>query len=104
LIISSSVTQRTVEETAIYELLGEVEETSSTHRILAGKPFGNPLESPTTKYDQAKDFQQMLKGVVSSFLLCLLNYPDMFRLPNAIFRGLHFPFLYATSVLVYKAE
>jgi hypothetical protein len=38
-----------------------------------------------------KDVQQMPKGVVSSFL-CSLNYSDMFRLPNVIFRGLHFHF------------
>jgi TolA-binding protein len=37
--------------------------------------------------NQVKYVQQMLKGVVSSFLLCSINYPHMFRLPNAIFRG-----------------
>jgi hypothetical protein len=42
---------------------------------------------------QVKDVQQMLKDVVRSFfLLCSLNYPDMFWLPNAILRGLQFPF------------
>jgi hypothetical protein len=38
--------------------------------------------------DSAKNNKQMLKAIL---LLCLLNYPDMFRHPNAIFRGLHFP-------------
>jgi hypothetical protein len=49
---------------------------------------------------QVKDVQQMLKGVVSSFLLCSINYPDMFRLPNAIFRGLHYPYISYSSFLV----
>jgi hypothetical protein len=38
-----------------------------------------------------QDNQQKLKGVLSVFLLYSLNYPDMFRHTNAIFRGLHFP-------------
>jgi hypothetical protein len=35
------------------------------------------------------------------FLLCSINYSDMFRLPNAIFRGLHFPFISYSSRLVF---
>jgi hypothetical protein len=42
----------------------------------------------------------MLKGVVSSFLLCSLNYPNMFWLSNAIFRGLHFPFIPSTFKVI----
>jgi hypothetical protein len=42
--------------------------------------FSNPVQ----------DKQQILKGVIS-FLLYSLNYPDMFRHPNAIFRGLYVP-------------
>jgi hypothetical protein len=29
------------------------------------------------------------QGRCKQFLLCSINYPDMFPLPNAIFRGLH---------------
>jgi hypothetical protein len=42
----------------------------------------------------------MLKGAVSSFLLCSTNYLDMIRLPNAIFRGLHYPFISYSSFLL----
>jgi hypothetical protein len=51
-------------------------------------------------FNQVKDVQQMLKGVVSGFLLCSLNYSDMFRLPNVIFRVLQFPFISYASLLV----
>jgi hypothetical protein len=37
--------------------------------------------------NSVKENQLMLKVVVSKFLLCSLNYPNMFRHPNATFRG-----------------
>jgi hypothetical protein len=42
-------------------------------------------------YNPVQNNQQMFKGVVSVFLLYLLNYPDMFRHPIAILMGLHVP-------------
>jgi hypothetical protein len=40
------------------------------------------------------------QGHCKQFLLCSINYPNIFRLPNAIFRGLHFPFISYSSLLV----
>jgi hypothetical protein len=37
------------------------------------------------------------QGRCKQFLLCSVNYPDMFRLPNAIFRGLHYPGTHSTA-------
>jgi hypothetical protein len=42
---------------------------------------------PSIFHNPVEENQLMLKGVVSNFLLCSLNYPDMFRHPNAIFKG-----------------
>jgi hypothetical protein len=46
-------------------------------------------QCPETTSHSDERYQQMLKGVVSNFLLCSLNYPDMFRHPNAICRWPH---------------
>jgi hypothetical protein len=40
------------------------------------------------------------QGCCKHFLLFSINYPDMFRLTNAIFRGLHYPFISYSSFLV----
>jgi hypothetical protein len=51
-------------------------------------------------FNQVKDVQEMLKGIVSSFFIVLIKLPWQFRLPNAIFRGLHVPIISYSSFLV----
>jgi hypothetical protein len=50
--------------------------------------------------NQVKNVKKKTQGRCKQFLLCSINYPDMFRLQNAIFRGLHFSFIRCSSFLV----
>jgi hypothetical protein len=52
------------------------------------------VKKPTnaTVIHSGEKYPTNAQGCCKLFLLCLLDYPAMFRLPNAIFRALHFPF------------